>query len=260
MTFEKRTADIIRTTADTATDRELKASINLIGRIPLFSLTQQAGTGASHADVTDAHDVVFNTAVQTATIDASEIDNRYNILYDRDKTDRFTAIAVCSTAIGGRDGMLYYDKEYGDLLLIADLTSIGLNDLTHRGFNVDAYVVGGNCGMDEFDSAYVSIDNYSRMRTEIATPTKLKTKMHLLTITIGGKTQGNSIGVMLGTTYYTESKYINLTSVMGIGSTATVFGGPTKVYKAVRTGGTTYRFIDMGIKDVDQLTFQMPWE
>ena len=261
MSLKYRKAKIVRNTNNTDDDRKLRASINIVGRIPLFSLEQQAGYGNGYQNEVNTANASYNLTIKETTIDSSRVSERNNILFDDDE-NRFTPIATCTTQDTQRDGILFYDTKYMDIILIPDLSSLGLEDITHQEFVIEGYIIGGNCGLTDFNALFVNVVDSDNIvsATKIDNPQALDSKLHYMNINLGKHSKSTRLGVGTNNTDYYETDFIRTSSIIGLGSTDHVFGGPTKVYKAIRTTGSEYRFFDLGYTNVDQLTFQMPWE
>lgn len=259
-TRRKASASIDASASDIS--RGIEYDIEVIGRIPLLSLSQISGTGPVTEETDVTADVNYNISISSAAIDAVDPTTVYNALDDKDENGRFRVIAQVSSLVSMNNAYIYYDSKFKDLLLVSDLSSIGtgLDDSCLNGhkFRVKAYLLGGYGGATTAHTEeFVFAVSDSDKRIHMPEPPIVDTKTFMVRLQGQGDNAIQRLGVNFGV-YYLESTKLPVVSMCAIGSSENLFNDVCQVYKVIRTS-SRYELVYAGRTEVQMLSFVYPW-
>lgn len=261
-TYTMRQASASYNAGATDLTRRIEYDIEVVGRLPLLSLSQVAGTGPVVAETDVTADVEYNLSLVSAVVDTVDPTTVYNAPDSIYMNGRFKVVAQVSSLVSMNNAYLYYDKKFKDLLLISDLSSLGTDadsiHLSRRRFRIKAYLVGGFGGSSTAHTEqYVFAVSDKDPRVAMLEPNIVDTKTFMVRLNAQDNNHINRMGVNFGV-YYMESQTLPSVSMSAIGSTATFFGGPCQIYKPVRTSNK-YDLVYLGNQEAQMLSFIYPW-
>ena len=252
---------------DKDTGRNIRVTVEIVGRLPFFTLAQASGAGDIFHDIDNFDEIHYNIEIADAAVPDIVPAETKNVLVDPDDADRFMTVAKVASILTDKEAHIVYDAKYKDLILIPTLLELGDSPMSvdHlKGSNVviKGYQVGGRISTSPADVLeFPPPAHVSDGPGFIKPPTTISTKSYIMRLHMRGiKSRYNGGGMQLGE-IMVETDSNPLIEVASLGPVGRVFGPNVNVHlnKLIRTDFSNYSLVSSGQGQADDLLLFLPF-
>lgn len=247
--------------------RNIRITVEIVGRLPFFTLSQASGAGDIMQDIDNFDNMHYNVELADVIVPDIVSTECKNTLVDKDDYTRFMTVAKVASILTDVEAFLVFDSKYKDFILVPSLIEMGdsavsQNHLAGGNYIVTGYQVGGRISTSPSKSLQAEPPmGVSDSPGFIKPPTTISTKSYLMRLNMREqRCRYNGGGVQLGDVYI-ETDSVPIVEVASLGPVGRVFGPDVDIHlnRLIKTEFSYYSLVSAGKGKADDILFMMPF-